>query len=58
LEGTKEAPLERKEIGGKTFRLAPGIIELPKLKTREERLQAQSGNARKWGHGNVPWFLR
>lgn len=42
LEGTKEAPLERKEIGGKTFRLAPGVIELPRLKTREERLDAQS----------------
>ena len=42
LEGTKEEPLERKNISGKTFRIAPGIIELPKLKTREERLQAQS----------------
>lgn len=27
---------------GKVFRLAPGIIELPKLETREERLEAQS----------------
>ncbi len=42
LERTKEEPLERKDIRGKTFRLAPGIIELPKLKTREERLEAQS----------------
>lgn len=27
---------------GKMYRFAPGIIELPKLKTREERLEAQS----------------
>lgn len=44
LEGAKEEPLERKDISGKTFRLAPGIIELPKLKTREERIdQLPSG---------------
>lgn len=43
LEGGKEEPLERKEIGGKIFRLAPGIIELPKLKTREERKMAMPG---------------
>lgn len=42
LEGSKEEPLERKNTSGKTFRLSPGIIELPKLKTREERLEAQS----------------
>lgn len=41
LEGTKEKPLERKEISGKTFRLAPGIIELPKLKILEEREKAR-----------------
>jgi hypothetical protein len=40
LKGTKEAPLERKEIGGKTYRLDPGVIELPRLKTREERIRS------------------
>ena len=39
LEGTKEAPVELPEMG-KVFRLAPGIIELPRLKTREERLKS------------------
>ncbi|MDA8240453.1 MAG: hypothetical protein M0Z67_08805 [Nitrospiraceae bacterium] len=38
LEGAREAPLERKEIGGKIYRLAPGILELPRLETREERI--------------------
>lgn len=37
LQGTKEAPVERKDIGGKTIRFAPGVLELPRLKTREER---------------------
>jgi hypothetical protein len=45
LEGTRNAPVERSEIGGGRYRLAPGTIELPKLQTREERLNAQS-NAR------------
>lgn len=39
LSGTKEAPMELKEMSGKVFRLAPRIIELPKLKTKEERLR-------------------
>lgn len=43
LKGAKEAPLERKDIYGKTFRLASGIIELPKLKTKEERKMAMPG---------------
>lgn len=29
---------EEMELNGKIYRLAPGIVELPKLKTREERL--------------------
>lgn len=41
MEGAKEEPLERKEISGKIFRLAPGIIELPKLQTKEERENAR-----------------
>lgn len=51
LEGTKEAPLERKEIGGKRFRFAPGVVELPKLKTREERRMAKPtpvGDKKDW----------
>ena len=37
IEGTKEAPLEREVTKGKIVRFAPGTIEIPKLKTREER---------------------
>ena len=28
------------ELSGKIYRLSPGIIELPKLKTREERIES------------------
>lgn len=44
LEGTREAPVELPEMR-KVFRLAPGIIELPKLKTREERLKHLPGSS-------------
>lgn len=44
LEGTKEAPVELPEMG-KVFRLAPGIIELPRLKTKEERLDKLPGSS-------------
>jgi hypothetical protein len=40
LEGTREAPLERKEVGGKTYCLDPGLIQLPRLITREERIRS------------------
>lgn len=50
LEGTKEAPVELPEMG-KVFRLAPGILELPKLKTREERRKGRPspvGDKKDW----------
>jgi hypothetical protein len=58
LEGTKEEPLERKNISGKTFRIAPGIIELPKLKTREERLGNIPGGPTDIGADKLPIFYR
>jgi hypothetical protein len=39
LQGTNEAPSEHKDIGGRTIRFAPGVLELPRLKTRDERLK-------------------
>ena len=33
------------ELSGRMFRLASGIIELPKLKTREERLRKLPGSS-------------
>lgn len=40
LKGVKKSPIERQEWRmRKIFRISPGIIELPMLKTREERVR-------------------
>ncbi|HBI22938.1 MAG TPA: hypothetical protein DDX84_01705, partial [Nitrospiraceae bacterium] len=39
LEGSTEKATELTELSGKKYRLSPGLIELPPLKTREERLE-------------------
>ena len=57
LEGTREAPVELPEMG-KIFRLAPGLIELPKLKTREERLRNIPGGPTDIGADKLPFFYR
>lgn len=44
LKGANKSPIERQEWRlGKTFRISLGIIELPKLKTKEERRMAKPG---------------
>jgi hypothetical protein len=51
LAGANRTPVELTEMGGEVFRLAPGVIELPKLKTREERRQGQPspvGDKKDW----------
>lgn len=58
LEGSKEAALERKKIGGQTFRFAPGVLELPRLKTREVRLKNIPGGPTDVSSKKLPLFYK